>query len=215
MNAFGLTIPYDERLHVFWAEIPKVAEERIPLACKERETEIAACKSGKVKAQKYYAWRLLEQVLTEKGVPLSACNFQKLSSGKWRANGVSFSLSHSENIVAVALIIAEKSVGVDVERVSEKAVKKLKNIHFLTVEEGLEYAGLPQDAQADYLVSTWTRKESMFKVKGQGVFRPDAISSKTPTVATEWLDIVGERFALSVACEQGIEGKIIIEKRSV
>ena len=208
------TIPYDEKIYVFLAEIPK-AVAGPPLGCKDREREIAACKSDTVQAQKYYVWRLLEQALAELKISLLSCDFQKLPSGKWAAKGVSFSLSHSENIAAVALAKGGVSVGIDVEKISAKTVKKLQNLPFLTAEESVEYADLQGDAQAEFLVSAWTKKESLFKMDGRGVFRPANISSKTPNVRTEWLEIVGERFALSVACETGVEGKIIIEKRSV
>lgn len=107
------------------------------------------------RAQSVYAWKLLEYALN-KDYKIKNPEFVLNCDGLWgvKHDNINFSISHSSNIVAVALG-DKKPLGIDVERCSNK-ILKLKN-KLIT-----ESSNLP-DIEA--LTLGWTKKESLFKSK--------------------------------------------------
>lgn len=104
------------------------------------------------KKQSVFVWMLLQLALDDFKVE---GNFSVDSKGRWRIieGGVKFSLTHSGNIIAVAIGDCDY-LGVDVEKCGEKVLKlqtklgefrpgNLSNIEFITRE--------------------WTKKESAYK----------------------------------------------------
>ncbi len=104
------------------------------------------------KRQSAFVWMLLEKALADIKVD---GNFSVDSKGRWRIieGGAKFSLTHSGNIVAVAVGNTEY-VGIDVEKCSEKVLKlqtKLGDFRPNNI------------SNIEYLTREWTRKESAFK----------------------------------------------------
>lgn len=167
-----------EKTYVFAARIPFPAEreEVFPAA---RAAEIASCRNEGVRAGKYYVWKLLEYALREVcGLDIADVSFKREKSGKWRAEGVEFSLSHSCDVVAVAL--ARFPVGVDVELCDAARFSRAFAEKILTAKEKEDLKGTG-DA-ASYCNALWTKKEAVFKCAGGSVFRPEAVeSSALPT----------------------------------
>ena len=89
-----------------------------------------------------------------------------LPSGKphFKNSPLFFSISHSENVVAVA--ISEREVGVDVEKL--RNVRKGVANRFFTGSEA-EYAG----SDAERFFEIWTKKEAYAKAKGGMIYAID------------------------------------------
>ncbi len=164
----------------------------------ERQNEVLACANDRVRRQKYYAWKLLGYALQYScGLDMDVLTFDKEKSGKWTLPNCYFSLSHSHNAVAVA--VANRPIGVDVELVSGRKKEILQKT--LTAAERTEYETLPSHTKIEYLIKTWTQKESFFKMTGDGVFRPSKIVVDKSVVLTQKIQISGEEYALSVAAK--------------
>lgn len=95
--------------------------------CEERIRYVNGIKDATRKKQSYYVWKLLLRALSLLGFDLNAFSFSMNKEGRWIdcSSLVNFSLSHSKNLVCVA--ICDSEISVDVELVSNKifGVKKL------------------------------------------------------------------------------------------
>ena len=190
-------------LHVYTAAIP----EHVGVGAVfpySRSEEISACGSEKVQKEKYCAWKLLEFALLDGfGKRIEDISFTKSAQGKWGCDFCYFSLSHSENAVAIAL--SDSPVGVDIEKIApmknrEKIAKKI-----LTETEQEEYRRLAFDNAAanDFLLEIWTKKESLFKRGGFASFIPCRIP--TDGTATKKLSFTDGEYFLSVAGKAGVD----------
>ena len=183
-------------LNVLVAEIPTDGEvgEVYP---ELRSKEISLCKNERVRLQKYYVWKLLEYGLQWTfGCKIENVRFEKGKNGKWSCDRCEFSLSHSENVVAVAL--SRKPVGVDVEIITPPVVKGLEN-KILTREERAEFDAIDGD-KTSFLIEQWSKKESVFKSRNEKSFLPKKISDYAFT-QTYTLDMAGGRYSFSVTGE--------------
>lgn len=174
-----------------------------------RAAEIAECQSDKVKRQKYYAWRLLGYALQQTfGYAIERIDMCKSKNGKWTTPHCYFSLSHSENAVAVA--VSDRAIGVDVERVNAEKAAFLQTV--LTAQEGEEIAVLTDETErVEYLFKRWTQKESFFKRTGDGAFRPSKIAVDGELVTTKKLSIESEEYMLSVAVENAANTRYVLD----
>ncbi len=187
-----------EKIYVWAARCPfEVKEKRIFPA--SREEEIFSTQNERVRAEKYYVWKLLEEALRETyGLEMEGLAFTRDASGKWRAEGVEFSLAHSGGVVAVAL--ARIPVGVDVEVLDAERFSRLFAEKILT--EGERRRGEGESALKKCVL--WTKKEAIFKCMGGKVFRPENIESDALPVCSALLS--GEKnFFLSVAAGRPFE----------
>ena len=185
-------------LYVYTAAIPTTVgvEAVFPSS---RSEEISSCASQKAQKEKFCVWKLLEYALWHAcKKDMRDISFRKSANGKWECDFCYFSLSHSENGVAVAL--SDSPVGIDIEKIApvknrEKVAKKI-----LTETEFAEYQRLVFDTQTanDFLLELWTKKESMFKRGGYTRFSPLQISADGET-ATKRIVLAEEEFFLSVS----------------
>ncbi len=139
-----------------------------PVYPKERREEIAACKNARVRQEKYAVWELLKYGVEKQGLPFKKLRLKKQAQGGWRCEEIYFSLSHSRELAVVAL--SARPVGVDIERMEDRAVDALMKKAF-TKEEEREFSALPKEKKLDYFIERWTKKESVFKRDG-GSFHP-------------------------------------------
>ena len=182
---------------VYLAEIPKQMGVE-PLALAMRQEEILDCGNESVRRQKYYAWKLLEYALARSfGYKIADMEFVKTKYGKWTTPSCFFSISHSENAVAVA--VSRKEIGVDVERINDAKDGFIQKV--LTKEETKAFAHVPPLEKTEYLIGKWTEKESIFKTLNAGAFRPNKIAVADYMVATKKVVVGGEAYSLSVATE--------------
>lgn len=142
-------------IKVFYTDISSVEidAEYPSIASETRNRYICSITDKSRKKQSVYVWKLLEYVSAMFGVDADC--FSVDGNGKWSCsdNSFNFSLSHSADMVAVAVSVSEK-IGVDIEKCSEKILKTAK-------------ASFPNEiTEADkikFLTVKWTEKESSYK----------------------------------------------------
>ena len=192
-------------LDIYVSELPKNGKIKT-VHPPERNTEIHACGSEKVRREKYYVWKLLEYALERTfGKKLKKLTVIKNENGKWECPDCAFSLSHSHNAVAVAL--SRKALGVDIERIA--AVKSGVENKILTAREKDEFSALPIEEKNRYLLEKWTQKESVFKSLNQPAFHPERIETANEQVETQEIEIAGEKYLLTVASPDLAKRKLV------
>lgn len=182
---------------VYFCKIQKANEKIIyPL---ERQAEIDGAKSQKVKNEKYSAWKLLEYGVKDLyNKDLGQFSFKKLQSGKWMSDGFFFSISHTKNLVCVA--ISDKPIGVDIENLEEfeKKVENKKDVLWKKIASEKEYEMI-KNPPIGRLSTFWTKKESIYKCQKDDLpFMPSAIDSNMYSVLCKKFKIFGERYVISI-----------------
>lgn len=180
---------------VYVAPLPKGRGRGI-LYPPERMKEVDVCTHERLKRQKYYVWKLLEYALERSfGYTIAELSFEKDERGKWTSPACFFSLSHSENALAVA--VSGVSVGVDIELVRPQKNRFIQKV--LTKEETEVFYTLPDSEQTDYLIGKWSEKESVFKLLDLPRFQPSKIQTGEYTLERKKITLSGETYMLSVA----------------
>ena len=180
---------------VYVATIPKRMGEKT-LHPVERMEEVLNCTNEQVKKQRYYAWMLLEYGLERTFLQkIANLTFEKTKGGKWTSSTCYFSISHSEN--AVAVVLSRKPIGVDIELLRPTKNGFIEKV--LTKKEQTEFSSIPQEDQTEYLIGKWTEKESIFKAYEEGRFQPAKIETGRYFVKSKKLVVDGEEYILSVA----------------
>lgn len=130
-----------------------------------RQEEINSCKSEKTRNEKFYSWKLLERVFNEHyGENINRLNFKKQPNGKWVCDRYCVSISHSGDLVTVA--IASYPIGVDIQLVDEiKVSKELMNKVYDDSE-------LKEEITAEQFAKDWSIKEAAFKCSDDDGFNP-------------------------------------------
>ena len=182
-------------VHVYIAKFPFPvdSEKVVPRA---RETEIESCSNLKVRQQKYYVWKLLENALMRSfGLKIGKMNIAKQDSGKWVCDECCFSLSHSEDYVAVA--VSRKPVGVDIERCDESRFTDALSEKAASSREREELRRGGQEK----LAALWTRKEAIFKQSGGNLFQPKDIETSQYSTVTKTVRGESGKYFVTVASE--------------
>ena len=163
---------------------------------KERDDEIFACTSEKVKRQKYFVWKLLEYaILKTFGKKIDDVSFTKKDNGKWTADGFEFSLSHSENVVTVA--VSKFSVGVDIEVLDAPKEGAIERV--LTDKEKADLDSKKTDEKDLFLLEKWSQKESLFKMGKYDKFTPSSIETTGFSVKSKVVKVGEKDYVLTVA----------------
>ena len=183
--------------HVYTASFIENIEV-LPIFSKERNLDIESTSNLKVKRQKYLVWKLLERALYNSfGLDYKTLNFYKTEKGKWKTDGVYFSLSHSHGALAVCLSNSE--VGVDIELIDSALERAVERV--LTRREKELTANLSGIEKTRKLACIWSQKESVYKRDGKCVI--SKIETQAETVETKIVTISGEEYALSLATTNG------------
>ena len=183
-----------------------------PLYPEARQAEIDKCSNEKVQREKYFVWKLLEAAIKQVlGERIENIHFEKRSDGKWVADKLCFSLSHSDRVVAVAL--SDRSVGVDIEALRQHRDGLERRI--LTERETAELS--EQDARSawEYIIRRWTLKESIFKAGDKRIFEPTKIETAEYNVKTEVLEFFEKKYILSFCAHDAQSVKVEIYDLSV
>ena len=85
---------------LYIAPMPDAPAGRV--GCAQRQARIDAAETETGRRQRYFVWKLLELAL-ERSIGTAQVAFFQEESGKWGCDRCHFSLSHSENAVAVAV----------------------------------------------------------------------------------------------------------------
>ncbi len=122
-----------------------------------RREYVNSFNDDKSRSDRIAVWLLLYYALKRAGLDDKKLTFSVSSSGKWFLSGneLEFSLSHSGNIIAVA--ISDTLVGVDVEKCTEKILKLEKKLTYI------DLSNLDKGRKIDKLTELWTIKEAIFK----------------------------------------------------
>ena len=189
-------------VHVYAARFPfPVDDDKIAPAARAKETE--SCSNPAVREQKYYVWKLLEHALMRTfGLNIGKLNLRKLSSGKWECDECCFSLSHSGDVVAVA--VSRKPVGVDIEKCDPSRFTPALADKILTDAEKKQSDGLSGN-RGEWLNALWTKKEAIFKQSGASTFAPTQVDTDRHPTATKRLSAAGGEYFLSVASEDAAQ----------
>ena len=181
---------------VYFAKLPE-SEPLGTLECKERMKEIASVSNERVKREKYFVWKLLCYALERSfGMRGKKLDFKKESFGGWSVSDACFSLSHSENALAVA--VSRDPVGVDIELL--RAPKSDKMAHFMMNGTEISVLSDIDSAEMDaHLIKIWTAKEAIFKSKGNDAFMPKEIDTATQSFKSGSISINDESYIWSVA----------------
>ncbi len=145
-----------EDVYVFISKIPQVIDYKnvYPL---EKDNEIKNCLNEDLKRQKYWAWITLEnaimQIFDKK---IDKYKFHQSENGKWLSS-FNFSISHSDEYVAVA--IANNIVGIDLQVFDDKdhlkLLKKILTTHELNNSDILS---------SEQIINIWCQKEAIYKM---------------------------------------------------
>ena len=168
-----------------------------------RKQEIESVSNERLKMQKLSSWLLLEKaVFNSFGLAMSELNFTKNEYGKWECDKLHFSLSHTQDAVAVAL--SDKPVGVDIE--------SLENFNKRDTEKLAKKILCSGESAADdlQLLKLWTQKESIYKYLGNGAFVPNKICAKEHPVRTFLHDgyivsVCGDKYDLADICIKNLK----------
>lgn len=165
---------------------PPARQERIDAAANENQ-----------RRQRYFVWKLLEYAMENSfGLGLREQEFTVDAAGKWRCDGCFFSLSHSENAVAVA--VSDRPVGVDIESLERDPASGLEK-KILTEQELLVWVSLAEPDRKTYLLEKWCAKESLYKA-GDGLsFQPRQM--ETDDVPGGRVAVGGQEYVYAVATE--------------
>lgn len=181
---------------IYVARIPTGEIGYETLYPENREIEVSGVRNERVRREKYCVWRLFEHALKEsRGIDIRSLKIKKRANGKWCAEGVEFSLTHTKNAVAVA--ISNAPVGIDLEPLS--ALKNDISKRILTECELSEYKKLKHDEK--YLIKMWTAKEAVFKASDEAMFRPETLEVSDYPVIWKELNIDGERYFCALFSE--------------
>ena len=149
-----------------------------------RAAEVEAVSHPRVKREKAFVWRLLEYAVERSfGRKLEKLSPRRLPSGKWVAEGIWFSLSHTEGALAVA--VSRSPIGIDLERPRAFYPDALLR-RALSGEEYAAIRALPEEERARRFCALWTVKEAAFKMEGKDTFFPQGFSSEVPHRTEEW-----------------------------
>lgn len=163
-----------------------------------RWTEIQSATNVTVRKEKYFVWKLLEYGLKQSiGKKITDLEVFKSDTGKWMCETCEFSLSHSGNLVCVA--ISKKPIGVDIEKIQVPKVDISKAI--LSKEEIIEYDRLSQEEKNIFIIETWSKKESLFKRKNIKTVSKAEFRALNGTVFQKIIFTNGESYMLSVATD--------------
>ncbi len=184
-----------DTLSVFIAQIPRKTNVTA-LSHPLRQSQIDSCKSDKVKEEKFYVWKLLEYaVFNLFNKPLTDFNITLNKTGKWLSNGFEFSLSHSNGVVAVA--ISPYPVGVDVELIKKPNVNVYGKV--FNDKQLIEFNRLPEDEKAEYFITKWANKESVFKSENKPIFIIDKENCNSVEVFSKKITFNELNYVLSIA----------------
>ena len=167
---------------------------------RERSEEIEKCSNPRVRLEKFLAWEELRYSVEKYlGIPFESISFSKKENGKWMADKLRFSISHSDGAIAVA--VGNVNVGVDIESV-RRHISGIERQVF-TAKEHLDFDDVPEEERDRHIIKIWTQKESIFKALGKRSFVPREIETSSYRVRTESIELNGKEFMLSVFVPDG------------
>ena len=191
---------------VYVAALPESCGRR-PLYPRERECEVASTGNPVLRHERRSVWRLLEYaVKSNTGMGMEDLNFE-LHGSRWSCNEIAFSLSHGGGAIAVA--VATRPVGVDIEEISGERQEGLAR-RFFTERELSEYLASAEESRDEAFLHIWTAKEAVFKSREEEKFVPAKIDTADHDVYTRTVSLGGRDYAVSAFSEGASKTELII-----
>ena len=189
------------RSYVYYGNIPDHLGDR-ELYPPERMEQISRCRNEKAKREKYWAWVLLEKALLDAfGFDIANLKFTKLDNNKWICDKCSFSISHTEGAVAVAVSTSE--VGIDIEK--RRALRSGLEGKILTDREIIPLQNMSLKEREEYLLIKWCEKEAIFKAHSGEALMPRTIETSKHKTETFTVDISGAEYIIAVFSGDGTD----------
>lgn len=145
-----------------------------------RKKELKKIKNEKKLKEKYYSWEVLKiAIMNSYGYEFNKIGFSKSDNGKWECDKCFFSISHSNDVIAIA--ISNHNVGIDIEYI-DKFKDKFSDVEILNkfarrisneFDETIDSNNY--ESKLIDVVKIWTTKESIFKLNGSNGFIPNKI----------------------------------------
>lgn len=161
----------------------------------ERVAEIEATRNCETRKHRLSAWRVFAGALSDLGLDIRNLNVRKLECGKWVCDETFFSISHSKNLVCVA--VSSENVGVDIQS-KEKDYSDAFAKRILTPNEYLRYVKLSEKDKINYIDTSWCKKESIMKTLNKNAFIPSEIETDEYNLYFESLNYNQDLYYLSV-----------------
>ena len=174
----GYSFPIKPYVKVYVQEVdPSLSADAIfPEA---RRDEIERTRNAETRMHKLCAWSLFARALSDIGRDIKDVNAKKTEYGKWVCDGLYFSISHSKDLVCVA--ISSENVGVDIQS-KEKDYGDNFAQRILSSSELDEYYELADDEKIKYIDTSWCKKESIMKALKVKSFFPKEIEVKKHSI---------------------------------
>lgn len=181
-------------LDVYVSKIPSDAD-KIKIKNRQRKRELKGI-APELKAEKAYAWALLERALKDSyGLDIDKIKLKRQKNGKWETPYCYLSISRSNGIVAVA--VSKESVGVDIEKIDKARFERISPQALLTDGELTKYENM---LTIDTLNKLWCLKEAIYKNSCDGAFNPKMIDTGcSPPCALRHLSLGEDEYYLAVS----------------
>lgn len=180
--------------------------EDINLCCAGIGTSVEASKD-KISCQRNAGLQLLKYAVKDRwGIDEDLGKIKVSENGKPYTEGYQFSISHCGGLVCVA--ISRKEVGVDLECVTTRRNWQGLSRRVLTIEEK---GNSKFDSQT--MTELWTKKEAVFKLRGDNVFSPSSIDPTlncTDTIKN--ISLEDNDYVLTLATKEITNNYLIVKK---
>lgn len=184
-------------ISVFVRKLPWDTSKRV--ASIERQSYIDSCSNDRVRNQRLFVWKLLEEAI-EQSLGMDPHNIVFHSDdGRWWCEEFCFSLSHTGDIVAVAL--SDTPVGIDIEYRNNDKFDRISVDRICIDSELIDGVDIP---------SLWTAKEALFKKSYRKIFRPREINTTQQFNACYDLSIGDQKLIMCVASDNKAQVEIVL-----
>ena len=163
----------------------------------ERNEEVLSVSNEMVKKSKYWVWKTLEYALFRSfGYKIGDLNIVKSKHGKWSSKKCYFSLSHSNNVVAV--VVSNKETGIDIEDCLSFYNRLQTHGTFETLTRKILSRKESVPENETQLLRLWTQKECLFKAGKKGAFIPNKVCTANQDVSTLQVTYAEKEYMVSV-----------------
>lgn len=199
------------RVYVFLSECDYNAPP-ISLIPEARHREVAAVNNQRLRCEKQGVWQLLTLALGRLGSSIEDIKPYKSESGKWCSDKLCFSLSHSNSLLGVA--ISKEPLGIDIENVGDFARRYSDAAHLSGFLDKIRAKGEADTPTVQNLISLWTAKESVYKMRGTGVFSPASINTLEFNITAIKWQSEGQEYHISLCTQDpltDVKNEVILE----
>lgn len=144
----------DEQFDLFFGLMPTERQKKAMRYVKKEDRQLNVV-----------AYAMLGYALSLYGYKIGDCELSKTEKGKpyFKNLSLNFSLSHTENAVACAVL--PKEIGVDIQKKSAEYIRVMRRV---CCENEINFVSASKNPSADF-VKLWTLKESYVKCIGTGI----------------------------------------------